>query len=85
MAIVPESVQNIVRTGENAGYHHFLMFPLSFPKAVFTWVLKLDNCVGKSQPFPKPALVCTYEQYKSFENTVGKGEIALNEQYILFP
>ena len=23
--------------------------------------------------------------YKSFENTVGKGEIALNEQFLLFP
>ena len=24
-------------------------------------------------------------QYKSFENTVGKGEIACNEQFLLFP
>ena len=24
-------------------------------------------------------------QYKSFENTVGKGEIARNEQFLLFP
>ena len=24
-------------------------------------------------------------QYKSFENTVGKGEIAHNEQFLLFP
>ena len=35
-------------------------------------------------PFPnKP--VFTYQQYKSFENTVGKGEIARNEQFLLFP
>ena len=27
-------------------------------------------------PFPKQALVLTCLQYKSFENTVGKGEIA---------
>ena len=28
---------------------------------------------------------CTYLQYKSLENTVGKGEIARNEQFLLFP
>ena len=31
------------------------------------------------QPFPKQALVFTCLQYKSLENTVGKGEIARNE------
>ena len=37
-------------------------------------------------PFPpKNALVLTCLKYKSFENTVGKGEIALNEQFLLFP
>ena len=30
-------------------------------------------------------LFFTYLQYKSFENTGGKGEIAHNEQYLLFP
>ena len=38
-----------------------------------------------SKPFPKQALVFTYLQYKSFENTEGKGEIAHNEQFLLFP
>ena len=37
------------------------------------------------KPFPKQALVFTCLQYKSFENTVGKGEIARNEQFLLFP
>ena len=31
------------------------------------------------------ALVFTCLQYNSFENTVGKGEIARNEQFLLFP
>ena len=31
-----------------------------------------------------PFLVFTYLQYKSFENTVGKGEIAHKEQFLLF-
>ena len=34
--------------------------------------------------FPKQALVFTWLQYKSFEITVGKGEIARNEQFLLF-
>ena len=33
---------------------------------------------------PKQALVFTCLQYKSFENTMGKGEIARNEQFLLF-
>ena len=37
------------------------------------------------QAFPKQALVFMCLQYKSFENTVGKGEIARNEQFLLFP
>ena len=37
--------------------------------------------------FPKQALVFTCPGYKSSENTVGKkkGEIAHNEQFLLFP
>ena len=34
---------------------------------------------------PKQALVFTCLQYKSLENTVGKGEIARYEQFLLFP
>ena len=34
--------------------------------------------------FPKQALVFTCLQYKSFEITMGKGEIARNEQFLLF-
>ena len=36
-------------------------------------------------PFPKQALASTCLQYMSFENTVGKGEIAHNKQFLLFP
>ena len=35
--------------------------------------------------FPIKPLFFTCLQYKSFENTVGKGEIARNEQFLLFP
>ena len=37
------------------------------------------------KPFPEQAQVFTCLQYKAFENTVGKGEIAHNEQFLLFP
>ena len=36
-------------------------------------------------PFHKQAFVFTCLQNKSFENTVGKGEIARHEQFLLFP
>ena len=36
-------------------------------------------------PFSKQALVFTCLQYNPFENTVGKGEIARTEQFLLFP
>ena len=37
-----------------------------------------------AKSFPKQALVLTCLQYKSFENTVRKGEIAHDEQFLLF-
>ena len=40
---------------------------------------------GRDIPIPKQALVFMCLQYKSFENTVGKGEIAHKEQFLLFP
>ena len=43
------------------------------------------HCPTEYKPFPKQALVFTCLQNKSFENTVGKGEIARNEQFLLFP
>ena len=36
-------------------------------------------------PFPDKPWFFTSLQYKSFENTAGKGEIARNEQFLLFP
>ena len=42
----------------------------------------LDFCLSLT---PKQALVVTCLQYKSFGNTAGKGEIARNEQFLLFP
>ena len=35
--------------------------------------------------FPKQALVFKFLQLKSFENTIGKREIACHEQFFIFP
>ena len=38
-------LENIVEKGENAGYQHFLLFPLCFKKGSFSMVLKSLDCV----------------------------------------
>ena len=48
-------------------------------------LLMIEGFLRHFSPFPKQALVYTCLQYKSFENTVGKGEIARKEQFLLFP
>ena len=75
-------------------------FCTMFSKAFIFRVVKCRDCVVNgqtineswvsvvlwyAQPFPKQALVFTCLQHKSFENTVGKGEIARDEQFLLFP
>ena len=40
---------------------------------------------GVNDCFTNRHLVFTCLQYKSFESTIGKGEIALNKQFLLFP
>ena len=46
---------------------------------------KVINLHLISYSFPKQALVFTCLQYKSFENTQGKGEIAHNKKFLFFP
>ena len=49
------------------------------------WSILLFDRPSEFNPFPKQALAFTCLQYNSFENNVGKGEIARNEQFLLFP
>ena len=59
---------------------------LTLPKRETFWTFQIWKILWlTNQPFPKQALVFMCLQYKSFENTVGKGEIAHNEQFLLFP
>ena len=78
-------VEYIAGKGENAGYQYFLLFPSVFKSHLSRGHQKSGLCDKKYQPFPKQALVCMYLHYMYFENTVGKGEIAHNEQFLLFP
>ena len=59
------------------------------PSFGFVLVCKDFLCVDIFQdlinPFPKQPWFFTRLLYKSFENTMGKGEIARNEQFLLFP
>ena len=69
MTLENKPFENNVGKGENAGNQHFLLFPQCFlpiPKRNFVF-----------NRFPKQAQVFTCLQYKSFENTMRKGEIAL--------
>ena len=72
------------RKKKNTGYQHVLLFPKCFQKASSSRIFKSWDCVVNSYSFPKQALVFTYLQYKSFENTAEKGEIARDEQFLLF-
>ena len=47
--------------------------------------LEFDFVCFLGEPFLKQALVFTRLLYKSFKNTVEKGEIACNEQFLIFP
>ena len=53
---------------------------LDLPQSEFTKYSKFWYSLSFKQ-----ALVFTCLQYKSFGNTVGKGEIAHNEQFLLLP
>ena len=84
------TLNNSVGKKENVDNRHFLLSSQSF--YLFTEKRHdLSNnganaCnLSKSEPFPKQVLVFTCLQYKSFENTEGKGEIAHNEQFLFFP
>ena len=53
-----------------------------------TFILSSANAIllfGKELNLSQTSPGFYMSQYKSFENTVGKGEIARNEQFLLFP
>ena len=45
----------------------------------------INYTLNVDRPSPEQALAFMCLQFKTFENTVGKGEIAPKEQFLLFP
>ena len=58
---------------------------LSDPNWPVVWLKSPIDYKLKYEPFLKQALIFMCLQYKSFENTVFKGENAHKEQFLLFP
>ena len=59
-------------------------FPVRFFKDLFHQGDFTDRILWKSD-IPKQAMAFTCLRYKSFENTVGKGEIAHIDQFLFSP
>ena len=80
--------------GEIASYEQFLLFPQCFQKACFPgsskgvivweWVNLLVANPLKLTLY-SIILILTHQQQTVLENIEGKGEIARNEQFLLFP
>ena len=67
---------------EKSSFQQHLIYCLQMLSIWSAWKF---CCLVKRQLLPKQALVFMCLPYKSWENTVGKGEIARNEQFLLFP
>ena len=103
MTLDKNPIENIVGKGENAGKHHFLLFPPQCfqpyrrQKSSFLSTLILSSAhafnlnqlkilsfgIELTLSQTSPAFFM-YLQCKSLENTVGKGEIACNENFLPF-
>ena len=98
MTTLRKPFENIVGKGENAGNQHFLLFSTDFCTSKnkiqrfgnsYFVVCKcsqfgrLSSCLVN--PFPNKPLFLHVCSLNFFENTVGKGEIALKVQFLLFP
>ena len=93
MTVKKKALENTVGKGENAGNQHFLLFPYfntylrqnsSFNPLPDNKILersKLKQSADDNFKFDKNSRKFSIR----VENTVGKGEIALYEQFLLFP
>ena len=83
-------VENTVGKGEIAHYEQFLLFPQCFQKAYFPGVskgvivwewVKLEEFADTNFEFDGNGRNFS----KSVENTLAKGEIVCNDQFLFFP
>ena len=54
-------------------------------QGVLSFILLVIIVLQLIQPFTTEILIFTHQQQTALENIVGKGEIARNEQFLLFP
>ena len=91
-----DRVENIVGKGENAGHRHFLLFPQYFREAFYPGALQFGTVWFKRQNFRFVQIESMYRQkikvlkmkifvFDRVENTVGKGENAGHQHFLLFP
>ena len=72
--ILKGSFNNI--STDSVNFHIFSLY-------ITLFIVNIVNIFWITLSQTRAGLTCL--QYKSFENTVGKGEIARNEQFLLFP
>ena len=65
-------VENTVGKGENAGYQHFLLFPLCFPKPSSVWSLKVGIELERIKVVKTQILLWKFSKCKSYEQQVAK-------------
>ena len=72
--------------GEKAGLTAvFSFFHTVFRSKSLTRLLEVGLCSKEFTSLQKNCNTITCLEFKPFENTVGKGEFARNEQFLLFP
>ena len=73
--------------GENDSYQHPPTPTASFcfQKSLPSKIVKSRDFVASSEPFSKQSRISTTLKIKPIENIVGKGEIAVNQHFLLFP
>ena len=78
-------VENTVWKGEIGHNEQFLLFTQYFQKTCIADTWKPGLVWERVNPFPHNDTFWSPLGNKPFENTVGKGEIARNKQFLLFP
>ena len=64
-----------------SAFSPILQRPFSFSYSAPPHQKKKKHCLAEAQPFPKQALVFMCLKYKSFKNTVGKGELLVTSNF----
>ena len=70
-------MENIVGKGENAGYQHFLLFPLCFLMLSVSGSLKLGDCVVKSLRYTEASVIYSAAEHYNDHSDMQQTEYPL--------